>query len=178
AGDPAVVVGGGPPARPPSTRPATPTDFFADSQHPGTVVQGLFANMFIAAADKTYGADIAPLSDQEILQYAGITPPTSGPTYFDVSRFVIYPNHPGNLDTTFGNPRIVTTNLGSPDDEATNIFVQPDGKLLVAGFTQDTVHNDYALTLSRYQANGSLDTTYGTGGTVITGLTSPNAFYP
>jgi uncharacterized delta-60 repeat protein len=84
----------------------------------------------------------------------------------------------GALDPTFGNGGTVTTNLGSPDDEATNIFVQPDGKLLVVGFTQDTVHNDYALTLSRYQANGSLDTAYGTGGTVITGLTSPNAFYP
>jgi uncharacterized delta-60 repeat protein len=86
----------------------------------------------------------------------------------------------GALDPTFGNGGIVTTNLGSPDDEATNIFVQPDGKLLVVGFTQDTVHNDYALILSRYQASGSLDTTYGTGGTgtVITGLTSPNPFYP
>jgi uncharacterized delta-60 repeat protein len=83
----------------------------------------------------------------------------------------------GALDPAFGNGGIVTTNLGSPDDEATNIFVQPDGKLLVVGFTQDTVHNDYALTLSRYQANGNLDT-YGSGGTVITGLTSPNAFYP
>jgi uncharacterized delta-60 repeat protein len=86
----------------------------------------------------------------------------------------------GSLDPTFGNSGIVTTNLGSPDDEAINIFVQPDGKLLVVGFTQDTVHNDYALTLSRYQANGSLDTAYGTGGTgtVITGLTNPNPFYP
>ena len=74
--------------------PATPTDFFADPQHGGTVAQGLIANMVIKAADDTYGADIAPLSDQEILQYAGITPPTSGPTYFDVDRFVISPSSP------------------------------------------------------------------------------------
>ena len=70
---------------------ADPHDFFADSQHPGTIGSGLFANMFIAAIDQAYGASVAPLSDQELLVNAGITPPFPGPTYFDVSNLVIYP---------------------------------------------------------------------------------------
>jgi uncharacterized delta-60 repeat protein len=78
----------------------------------------------------------------------------------------------GALDPTFGSGGIVTTNLGSPDDEATNVFVQSNGELLVVGFTQDTVNNDSPLTLSKYQANGSLDTSYGNGGVVITSLTT------
>jgi phospholipase/lecithinase/hemolysin len=89
--------------------PTNPTYFFADAQHPGTVVQGLIANMFIAAADNTYGADIAPLSDQEILRYAGLTPPTPGPTYFDVSRLVIYPTPALTSLSTTSAPE------GSPD---------------------------------------------------------------
>jgi uncharacterized delta-60 repeat protein len=82
----------------------------------------------------------------------------------------------GALDTTFGNGGIVTTNLGSPDDEASNVFFQPDGKLLVVGFTQDTVQNDSPVTLSRYLPNGNLDSSYGNGGVVITSLTNSPGF--
>jgi uncharacterized delta-60 repeat protein len=81
----------------------------------------------------------------------------------------------GALDPSFG---IRTSNLGTPDDEATNVFAQPDGKLLVVGLTQNLINGGYSLSLSRYLANGSLDTSYGNGGTVISGLTSPSYFYP
>ena len=68
-----------------------PHDFFlSDDVHPGTVVQGLFANMFIEAINRAYRAAIEPLSDQEILANAGIPDPNTGadPIYFDVSGFV------------------------------------------------------------------------------------------
>lgn len=72
--------------------PIVPKDFWADEQHVGGVGQGLIANIFITAVDEAYGANIPLFSDQEILQNAGITPPpTAAPTYFDVSRWVIFP---------------------------------------------------------------------------------------
>jgi uncharacterized delta-60 repeat protein len=78
------------------------------------------------------------------------------------------------LDTTFGNGGIVQTPAlpGSTDDEADRAFPLPNGQLMVVGITQQP--SDYAVTISRYQADGTLDTTFGTGGTVVTGLTSPN----
>jgi uncharacterized delta-60 repeat protein len=158
------------------SNPADPHNFFADSQHPGTVASGLIANMFIAAVDNAYGAGIAPLSDQEILQYAGITPPTSGSTYFDVSQLGF--NRPplvnisrmspallqGQVDTTFGNGGTVTTSLGSDDDEGIQAFALPNGKVLVAGITDLGTHDsNQVLALVRYNADGTLDSTYQNG---------------
>jgi uncharacterized delta-60 repeat protein len=80
----------------------------------------------------------------------------------------------GDLDPSFGTGGIQTTNLGSPDDEANNVFPLADGQLIVAGSTLLS-SGDYALTLSRYEANGSLDTSYGDGGTiVVTSVASPD----
>lgn len=72
----------------PSPAIGGPPAFFMDSQHPGGIANGLLANMVIEALDGSYGYDIAPLSDQEILQNAGITSTAAGPTYYDVTRFV------------------------------------------------------------------------------------------
>jgi phospholipase/lecithinase/hemolysin len=76
--------------------------FLSDGGHPGTVVQGLFANAFIEAINRAYHADIEPLSDQEILANAGIADPNPGadPTYFDISDFVLDPNALIGVKTT------------------------------------------------------------------------------
>ena len=47
--------------------------------------------MVINAADRGYGAGLAPLSDQQLVTNAGQTPLTAGPTYYDVSPYVIVP---------------------------------------------------------------------------------------
>lgn len=64
--------------------------FVADGVHPHSVMQGLIANLFIEAAHRAYGAELAPFSDQELLANAGITPPGGDPTYFPVSSFVVF----------------------------------------------------------------------------------------
>jgi lysophospholipase L1-like esterase len=78
------------------------TQFFApDYFHPGTVLQGLLGNTVLAALNIAYGQDVdaVRLSDQEILDEAGIDHPPEE-TYFDVTPFVIYngggphPHHP------------------------------------------------------------------------------------
>lgn len=40
---------------------------------------------------------------------------------------------PGDLDTTFNGTGLVTTSIGSGNDTAYRVLVQPDGKILVAG---------------------------------------------
>jgi lysophospholipase L1-like esterase len=72
------------------------TDLYPyDGFHPSALIHGLTADMFIDAADRGYGATLDPLSDQQIVSNAGLTPMTTGPTFFDVSSYVIVPEPPG-----------------------------------------------------------------------------------
>jgi uncharacterized delta-60 repeat protein len=75
----------------------------------------------------------------------------------------------GTLDPTFGVGGIVVTPLFQSDDEATAVAIQPDGKIVVAGGVAgpaDMFARRFGL--ARYTADGKLDTTFGTGGTVVT----------
>ena len=67
----------------------------ADGFHPSALLHGLTADMFIDAAEQGYGTMLDPLSDQQIVANAGLTPLTAGPTFFDVSPFVIVPEPSG-----------------------------------------------------------------------------------
>lgn len=73
----------------------------------------------------------------------------------------------GDLDTTFGNSGVVMTAFpGSTLSEATDIVVQPDGKLVVSAFANGISGLD--IVLARYNPNGSLDTNFNGSGTVTT----------
>ncbi|MFT5524216.1 MAG: hypothetical protein ACI9G1_002578 [Pirellulaceae bacterium] len=78
-----------------------PDHFFEDSQHPGSVAQGLLANIAVEALSRAYGIEVDPFSEQEILTNAGLTPPTTGPTFFNVSDLVLYNFAP---DSNTGGP--------------------------------------------------------------------------
>src|SRR5262249_24752883 len=80
---------------------------------------------------------------------------------FALARF----NANGTLDTSFGTGGIVTTAFGV-SAEATSAVVQSDGKIVAAGFA-NLGGGDY-FALVRYNSNGTLDTSFGTGGKVTT----------
>ena len=78
-------------------------------------------------------------------------------------------NSNGTLDASFGIGGIVVTDFGGNDNTASSAVVQPDGKIVAAGTVGANVSidiNDFALV--RYNADGSLDPTFGTGGRVLT----------
>src|SRR5262249_5918900 len=80
----------------------------------------------------------------------------------------------GSLDPAFGNGGLVTTNLGWTSDQRVVIAQQADGKTIAAGSTPD--QNGIAdFALVRYQTDGSLDPTFGSGGVVKTAITSYGA---
>jgi uncharacterized delta-60 repeat protein len=82
-------------------------------------------------------------------------------------------NTDGSLDAAgFGTGGIVTTAIGTVDDQAQALVIQPsDGKLVVAGFSYDGAQNVFAL--ARYNTDGSLDAGgFGTGGIVTTAIGS------
>jgi uncharacterized delta-60 repeat protein len=75
-----------------------------------------------------------------------------------------YNSADGSLVSSFGNSGRVITDVG-PKDSCKAVRVQGDGKIVVAGSTAGTTL-DYALL--RYNADGTLDNTFGTNGIVQT----------
>jgi uncharacterized delta-60 repeat protein len=74
-------------------------------------------------------------------------------------------NADGSLDTTFGVGGLVVTDLGSNVDEnLSKALVQADGKIVAVGFAEFATRD---AILVRYNADGSLDSTFGTNGQVI-----------
>lgn len=72
-------------------------------------------------------------------------------------------NPDGSLDSTFGSGGKVVTDFSGSFDGAQAVALQTDGKIIAAGFaTAFGTGSDFAL--ARYNLDGSLDNTFGTGG--------------
>src|SRR2546427_8627595 len=89
----------------------------------------------------------------------------AGSTTFALVRY----NADGSLDGNFGTGGKVTTAIGTASGGAA-LVVQPNGKLVAAGYTFTGSRTQFALV--RYLATGSLDTSFGTGGKVATPIGS------
>ena len=75
---------------------------------------------------------------------------------------VVRYNTDGSLDTSFNGSGIVTTAIGAGTDQSRSVTIQSDGKILVAGNSDNGSNADFALL--RYNTDGSLDTSFnGTG---------------
>ena len=81
----------------------------------------------------------------------------------------------GDLDTSFGSDGKVTTAIGSGSDRARSVAIQSDGKIVAAGFSYSGSEHDFALV--RYNADGSLDTTFDSDGKVTTDLFNLDAAF-
>jgi uncharacterized delta-60 repeat protein len=82
---------------------------------------------------------------------------------FSIARF----NANGSLDSSFGTNGIATANFGPALNTygTDSVVVQPDGKIVALGTAGgNTVASYQTLELARFNANGTLDTTFGSGG--------------
>jgi len=77
-----------------------------------------------------------------------------------------------SLDPDFGHNGQLTTDFSIYNDEAYAIAVQADGKILVAGQSENGADTDIAL--ARYLADGSLDTDFSSDGQVTVAVGSGN----
>jgi uncharacterized delta-60 repeat protein len=76
---------------------------------------------------------------------------------------------PGDLDTSFGGDGWETTDFGL-GDVGRDVAIQPDGKIVVVGWTQTADGADFAV--ARYNADGTLDGSFGDAGKVTTSPSS------
>jgi len=107
-----------------------------------------------------YGFAIALQPDGKFLVAGYLN--NAGNYDFAVVRY----NADGGLDTTFSGDGKVTTPVGTAGDYGYAIALQPDGKILVAGYSENGSDNDLAVV--RYNADGSLDTTFDADGKLTT----------
>jgi uncharacterized delta-60 repeat protein len=92
-----------------------------------------------------------------------------------LATLIILPNQSyatgGNLDITFGTGGKVTTDFLRSHDHASALAIQPDGKIIAAGSADESLFTT-SFALARYNTDGSLDSTFGNGGRIITYLSS------
>ena len=124
---------------------------------PGFGSGGIVTTAFGSGRDDVLTIVVQP--DGKILAggLAVTSPTTIG---FALARY----NPDGSLDTAFGTGGKVTTDFpGAYASEIQALALQPDGKIVAVGFAEPAVLNeDFAV--ARYNSNGTLDATFGTGG--------------
>lgn len=95
----------------------------------------------------------------------------------DDSIVLIRYNINGSLDKDFGLNGKVFTKIGSVNNVGKSVAIQKDGKIVVAGFSEDDLDAGYGFALIRYNTNGSLDKTFSSDGKVITYVDSNDFGY-
>lgn len=91
----------------------------------------------------------------------------TGPGYeqdFYLTRF--YDN--GLVDNHFGTNGITTTDMGGEVDNAFDMTIQKDGKILLAGHSSlDNQIKDFNFVLARYTLDGILDSSFANNGKIL-----------
>ncbi|HTG46195.1 MAG TPA: hypothetical protein VK646_00890 [Actinomycetota bacterium] len=129
---------------------------------------GGIAAIWFSSGTTAYGA---PHAEAMLLQPDGKIVVVGGArddSVFAVARF----DADGSPDTTFGGTGKVATAVSDVESAAAYaVALQPDGKLIVAG---TAFIDDQVSALVRYDTDGTLDPTFGTGG-IVTDASSPQA---
>jgi uncharacterized delta-60 repeat protein len=121
---------------------------------------GIVTTDFAGGGDAAAG--IAVQTDGKLVVAGNAFNNASSNFTFAVARY----NSNGTLDASFGIGGKATTDVGGRFEFATAVAMQGDGKIVVAGNTVIGFFNDFALV--RFNSNGTLDTSFGTGGKVLT----------
>ncbi len=122
-----------------------------------------FGTNGIALAEGNYSAKGMSIQSDGKIVTAGSKSDANG-TDFCVVRF----NNDGKLDNTFGTDGVVVVDFNAKTDNASDIAIQADGKMIVVGSAIITNNTDIALI--RLNTNGTLDNTFGTNGKVTTNI--------
>ena len=143
------------------------TDFALARYNPDGSLDATFGNGgtvttdFLGAEDDVFSVLIQP--DGKIVAVGSANSPFD---FYDFAAARYMSN--GTLDTTFGTDGKMRVDFGNQDmDIASDAALQSDGKIVAAGTTvfDFGVEQDFALT--RFNSNGTVDTTFGTDGLLL-----------
>ncbi|MBW1783651.1 MAG: hypothetical protein JRL30_23290 [Deltaproteobacteria bacterium] len=103
-----------------------------------------------------YGRSVGIQADGKILVAARSTGASTS-----VAVILRY-NEDGTLDPAFGTNGIVTYEGGYGNDGFRELVIQTNGRIVVSGYT--LTEKDFDVLTARYNADGTLDNTFGTNG--------------
>lgn len=134
--------------------------------HPDGSLDASFSGDGIALFDfdtHFYGSAVALQPDGKILVVG------KGSYAFGSDFSLVRYHADGSVDTSFGTGGQVITDFGGVNETADAIVLQPDGKIIVGGSSDHgdpylSPDSDFAL--ARYHPDGSLDSSFGSGGLV------------
>jgi uncharacterized delta-60 repeat protein len=149
------------PNAPPQPRPGPFGKLDSDFGTGGLVTGGPNLPVFLAAG-------IATQADGKIVA-VGDDANTGG-------LVVVRYNKNGSLDQKFGSAGVVNTVVGASDFWG-SVVIQEDGKIVVAAEETDPVTSQFDILVVRYNPDGSLDQSFGSGGIVITALPNGQNFF-
>ena len=142
---------------------------FGDLTNPGKILIDIpddstgESPLFSANSAAAFLSSLAIQTDGKIIVASSLLSSQLDDTDITLFRY----NSDGTLDSSFGNQGKVSTDFFGFDDGATDILIQSDGKILVAGGVgQDEQNVSFALV--RYNSNGTLDNSFGDQGKVVT----------
>ncbi len=127
---------------------------------------GIVTTSFPGAA---YVTELVLQPDGALVAAGTSSPETNGPIQSDFALARYLPD--GRLDPAFGERGQVVSDLRSSPDFLDALVLQPDGKLVAGGTSEQAdpdAPSDLALALVRYRADGTLDTSFGAGAKTFT----------
>jgi uncharacterized delta-60 repeat protein len=134
------------------------------------------------AASVAAASAIAVQSNGKIVVAGSIIAKLAGPPKGSSAGFgLVRYNANGSIDTTFGTRGVaITAFSGAPVTEPLALVFQSNGDILAGGVAGQTPANGSLLApssfaLARYLSTGQLDTTFGSGGRVMTAFGSNTA---
>lgn len=128
---------------------------------PDSTFNGTGRNVFSTGGTLSFGDNIALQADGKIIM-TGANMSLGGIAELGVARL----NTDGTFDNTFGISGISLISLGGLSYQGgfePEILIQPDGKILICGFSQESGEDD--MLICRLLTTGALDPSFGTGGT-------------
>jgi uncharacterized delta-60 repeat protein len=121
------------------------------------------ATASITGSEQAFAMALQPDGKIVLAGVTSVSPINPDLSDFALARF----NSNGSLDTGFGSGGKVVTDFGG-GDIVTSLALQPDGKIVVAGSARAANFIDNNFAVARYNANGSLDLSFGAEGITLT----------
>jgi uncharacterized delta-60 repeat protein len=120
-----------------------------------------------AGGDTAAATAVAIQADGKIVAAGwSFTAPGVGAGVFTLVRY----NADGSLDSSFSGDGRVRTDFLDGDERVEGVVIQADGKIVAAGWAKNSTGSSPRFALARYDADGTLDTSFGVGGRVLTGF--------
>ena len=139
---------------------------------PGTLDPSFDGDGIVTEPTGIDAAGFVQLPDGKLV-VSGLGSQSGVPPYPDYMTLLVRYNTDGSLDSTFGtggksisNLRPVTASDTLGIETASGLTLLPDGKLLLASSASSAPGVPKPM-LARYARNGTLDTSFGVGGTVV-----------